>query len=154
MAAYKVTDADLQEVLDFIPNAQFGGRPISRGELAHCLGLGLGQVSYRIRLLREHEITVTVDGRVDRVPLLSSRQGYILSTDADDNAEFRGRRRRTGLTIFRLTFNEAVERFIATLPAAERAGVRRRLERAWTRIIEDIGDLVTTTDGRPPSHKV
>jgi hypothetical protein len=96
---------------------------------------------------------LTVGGTVvDRIPLLSSQQGYLLSAEPNHNAEFRGRRSRTALTIFERTYNEAVARFVATLPVADQPATKRKLERTWVRIIEDIGDAVVENNALLASH--
>jgi len=141
----KVTTAELQDVLDLIPNAQYGGHMVSASYVAHCLDLTLAQVYYRVRLLRERGVVMTVGDKVDRLPLLSfagGAGGYILSSDPLAAAKHRDWRSKGALTIFRLTYKEAVTRFVATLPAAEQPAMLRKFERTWVRIIEDIGDAV------------
>lgn len=141
---HALTDHDLQVVINgILIGMGGGGNPVPGATLALALGLSERQLHYRIGLLRELGVvrTDTLGNSVD-LPLLTTRRGYLFSIDPDANLQWRSTRIKIGLTIFRRTYNEAVKRFAASLPAAQQAVVKRKLGRSFERIIEDIGDVI------------
>lgn len=142
MARPRLTEEELELVAGTIIAATIrDGGPVSAPELARLLGLNTRQVYHRAARLRDDGwVAVRHDGA--ELPLLSSYRGYIFSGDPDANRQFRYSRSKTGMTIFRRTYNEAVARFIATLPVALQATTKRRLGRSFERVIEDISDIV------------
>jgi len=153
--ARKVTDAELQDILEFVWSNQDAWLYVPAAQISVNFGLGMGQTYYRMRLLRAWDISVTVDGKVTRLPILSrtsGANGYRLSADPRANAEFRGRVTKDALTRLETGYKETVSVFVATLPVVEQPAMQRKFDRIWKRIIEDIGDAVAANDTLLASH--
>jgi hypothetical protein len=152
--ARKITDAELQEILEFVWANQDAWYRVPAAQIATHFGLGMQQAYYRMRLVKKWDITITRDGKVIRLPLFSKKSGangYRLSTDPDERDEYLGSGTKDVLSRLETIVKEAIDVFTAHLPLAEREDERRRLERPFRRLLEDMGDMVAANKRRPPS---
>lgn len=115
--------------------------PISVAELMELTGLQARQVHFAIGHIRDEML-----GKPDALPLVSGNDGYVLTMEEAHVAAFRVSSARRALTTVTRLYFGAIAPWIARQPADSRQA--KQADRQMKRALEDLGDLVTSSNGR------
>jgi len=119
-------------IVPLIPS-QTDNRWVSVNELMDATGLGYMQIMAAIAYLREN---------YPEFPLISSKAGYRFSVDAREIRRFARWRLSTSLSVLRRSYRGAIAPYLRAVPDNALGPL---VQRQYERLLEDLGDLLTTT---------
>jgi hypothetical protein len=119
-------------IVEHIP-PQTEDRWISVSELMDATGLGYMQVIAAIGYLRDN---------FPEHSLISSKAGYRFSIDARQIRQFNRWRMSTALTVLTRSYRGAVAPYLRAVPDSPLGPL---VQRQYERLLEDLGDLLTST---------